>query len=254
MKVVVPSNSHAKWAARIHENRAYISSALNFRLLRMASHFRCIPVRDQKPEAASSNSALVGRFRCGRACGRRSKKCLLVLAECSASALGASRGVSEGLGGAFAWGERVACGAGVCLIFGLELFEMELLLRVFGRPFFRLDVFAIVRVLPRNARVAVSAILGRVEHCGRRAEADACDCGDALEKMPKPLVPRLKGRLATWIPTVEALQPAILVLHSGAFCAPRPRPRPSSLTEHLSPAPIASPTFLFIIFAETAWS
>lgn len=64
----------------------------------MVSHLKWIDMRDQKPEAASKSSALLGRYMCGSECGRRSSKCLLDAAEASVSGVGF--GVDEdGLGG-----------------------------------------------------------------------------------------------------------------------------------------------------------
>lgn len=56
-------------------------------------------MRDQKPDAASSNSAFVGRFRCGRACGRP-QALWLDSVEFSESVLGALFGACDGVGGA----------------------------------------------------------------------------------------------------------------------------------------------------------
>jgi hypothetical protein len=105
-KVVVPNTIHAKCAAMIHENNAYISSALNGRVLRMVSHLKWIFIRDQKPDAASSSSALLGRYMWGRWCGRRSRRGFAALA---ASGFGFG-GVFEALGGESGWGDSWACG------------------------------------------------------------------------------------------------------------------------------------------------
>lgn len=73
----------------------------------MVSHLKWILMRDQKPEAAASNSALLGRYRCGRWCGRRSRRCLGAsgVSGCSSGA-----GLDD-VGGALGWDEELACGA-----------------------------------------------------------------------------------------------------------------------------------------------
>jgi hypothetical protein len=96
-KVVVPRTIQRKCAAMIHENSAYISSALNGRVLRMVSHLKWIFIRDQKPDAASSSSALLGRYMWGRWCGRRSRR---GFAASDASGFGFGDAL-EALGGEF---------------------------------------------------------------------------------------------------------------------------------------------------------
>ena len=209
-------------------------------------------MRDQNPDAASSSSALVGRFRCGSACGKP-QELWVDSAALSTSVLGASFGVLEGAGGVSGWGERVAWGAVVCFL-GASV--SELLFRRFVTRNLRLDVFDMHRALLRNAKAAADATLCvmlfvRGGECRRRSPemAPTCDKGK-LVGPPQPHASCRIDRRADGTSALEALNATIPALQSGAPCVPRP----SSPSERLTAAPMASPAFLFIISAGATWS
>ena len=97
--------TQATCAASTHENSAYISSALNLRLLRIVSHLNRTFMRDQKPDAAASSSALLGRYRCGT-WGRR----LSIVCESSCFVSNVDCAGLAGFGLLRRFGDRSACG------------------------------------------------------------------------------------------------------------------------------------------------
>lgn len=150
----------------------------------------------------------------------------------------------------------MAWGAEACLAFGLGPSVIELLLRRFVTRYLRLDVLDIWRTFLLNAEAAANAMLwvmlfGRRGGCRRRSAetGPACD-GEEIGNPRQLHASEHVGRRAVATPPLEALHAAIPALQNGAPCVPRP----SSPTERLTAAPMASPTFLFIIFADATWS
>jgi hypothetical protein len=145
------------------------------------SHLKRTFMRDQKPEAAASSSALEGRYRCGREWGRRSSRWCLPdgcasLCEMGVSCAGGGGGVGGGGGGGGCVEGPVPAVADGCLV--EECSGLELLLRRAPGAVRLSDRRDVVEALRANAAKTAAAMgwgAGRrsgTRACAGRASAD----------------------------------------------------------------------------------